>query len=361
MVGIFLPTEANILPNHLDSDVLVNILEGIGSHIAIHEVIFDEFGSISDACLLWCNEAYKRIRVDPVAKHQSMVATYVDSHVALAYVEKAWNEGQAFQYFEIGPSSRRETFGVRVPTIVHWQRIGDLVVEFDADLREYKQFEVALGDQTSAASVSLVKQAVANERERIAHDLHDSVIQQLYATSLTLRVLAKSHIAHNEHEHGLSVEIAKISTKIESVITEIRNKILEVEELRSSPLRIQLEELLVSILSPSGAHFDLKINVTRLPQELVSHIRAVCIESASNAVRHGAATFVRVQVKQIAQTLHIIVTDNGTGVDPTKPLRNGLRNMENRAKSLGGTMTLEALQGGGTVLHWIVPSQGVPE
>jgi len=349
------------LPNHIDSDVLVNILEGIGSHIAIHEVVFDEFGSISDARLVWCNKAYKRIRNEPVALNQSMAATYIDSHVALAYVEKAWNEGEAFQYFEICPSAKYGTTGVRIPSIVNWQRIGDFIVEFDSDLREYKELEAALGDAASVASASLVKQTLASERERIAHDLHDSVIQQLYATSLSLSVLAKSHLKHNEHEQGLSIEIAKISAKIGSVITEIRNKILEVEELRSSPLRIQLEDLLVSILAPSGAHFELKLNVTRLSQELVAHIRAVCIEAASNAVRHGSATFVRIQIKQIAQTLHIIVTDNGTGVDPAKPLQNGLRNMEKRANSLGGTMTLEAIQRGGTVLHWIVPSPGVPE
>ena len=208
-----------MLPTHLDVEVLANVLNCVTSHIAIHAVVIDEFGSISDARLLWCNRSYIKLRDVPVEDNQSMAETYIDSHVALAYVEKAWNEGKAFQYFEITPSARYGNGGVRVPTIVNWQRIGDYVVEFDSDLREYNELQTALGDQTSAAAVSHTNRAVAEERERIGHDLHDSVIQQLYASALSLSTLAKLHNQHYPHEHIMSSEISKVSANIETVIT----------------------------------------------------------------------------------------------------------------------------------------------
>ena len=88
------------------------------------------------------------------------------------------------------------------------------------------------------------------------------------------------------------------------------------------------------------------------------HVRAVCTESASNAIRHGNAKNVEISISNAGGNLHLSVADDGIGIDPTKPLHNGLNNMRQRAQSMGGTMKVKARDGGGTVIEWTVPHPG---
>lgn len=338
----------------LHRDDLAQILFGLTDYIGVHQVVFDEFGTIVDAELMWWNSAYKKIRVKPVEFRQSMVATYFEPHVALSYVSETWNNGRAFQLFEL-PSTVRDRYrepGMRVAILVNWQRVGDYIVEAGGDMSEFLALQDLLSDQQSLVAIASKRRALAVERERIGRNLHDSVIQHLYASSLSLGVAAR------KTDDATATTINTVMSTIDGVITEIRNEILDIENRRSSPLRIQLEDVLIPVLSPTGADFELAIDVDDIDPDLFSQIRSVTVEAASNAVRHGSATRVAVYVERDGPMLRLTVSDNGTGIREDAPLQNGLNNMRNRAESLGGEMTIKNKIGGGTLLEWSVPHPG---
>lgn len=338
----------------LHRDELTQILFGLTDYIGVHQVVFDEFGTIIDTELMWWNSAYRKIRVKPVEFRQSMVETYYEPHVALSYVSETWKNGRAFQLFEL-PSTVRDRYrepGVRVAILVNWQRVGDYVVESGGDMSEFMALQDLLSDQQSLVAIASKRRALAVERERIGRNLHDSVIQHLYASSLSLGVAAR------KTDEATAKTINTVMGTIDGVITEIRNEILDIENRRSSPMRIQLEDVLIPILSPTGADFELAIDVEDIDDDLFTQIRAVAIEAASNAVRHGKASGISLHIERDAGSLKLTIADNGLGIRDDAPLQNGLNNMRNRAESLGGNMTIKNNIGGGTILEWSVPHPG---
>jgi signal transduction histidine kinase len=150
-------------------------------------VILDEWDTIVDTRLVWWNSAYERIRTKPVEMHQSMTETYFKSHISLAHVHEAWEQGMSIQLFELLPATRdryREK-GAHVVIKVNWQRVGDRVVEAGTDLSEFTAMQDQLDDQRSLLAAANRKRTLAVERERIAHGLHVSVMQNIFATSLS--------------------------------------------------------------------------------------------------------------------------------------------------------------------------------
>ncbi len=338
----------------LNRDELVNILDGLSDYIGVHEVVFDEFGSIVDAHLVWWNNAYEKIRNKQVIVGQSMAETYFEPWTAFAYVTEAWDTGRSLQLFEMTSNTRdkyREA-GTEVCLLVNWQRVGDYIVEAGGDLSEYIVMQKLLLDQKSLVAIASKKRALAIERQRIAHNLHDSVIQQLYATSLGLSM------ATRDVDEETAIKIGNSIDAIANVIDGIRREILDVESKSPSSLMVQLEDVLLPIVSPAEAEFEIFELIPRLNDEFFPHVRAVCSEATSNAVRHGQANKVWISLERKGDNLHLIISDNGSGIDPHAPLRNGLNNMRQRAQSMGGTMTIETRDGGGTVLDWAVPHPG---
>jgi signal transduction histidine kinase len=320
----------------------------------VHEVIFDDFGAVEDARLVWWNEAYQKVRTKTVEFGQSMANTYYEPHSAFVHVREAWDTGRSFQIFEL-PASARDRYreqGVRVSILVNWQRVGDYVIEAGGDISEFVAMQELLKDQQSLVAIASKKRALAVERQRIAHNLHDSVIQQLYATSLGLSLAAR------EADDGTSQQISKAIDSIAVVIDGIRKEILDVESRVSPELQTQLEDVLLPIVSPAGAEFELAFRCPRIAEEFLPHIRAVCIESTSNAIRHGSAKKVTISITENKGDLQLNISDNGSGIDSAAPLQNGLNNMRQRAQSMGGTMKVKTRNGGGTVIEWTVPHPG---
>ncbi len=338
----------------LDRDDLAAILYGLSDYIGVHEVVFDDFGAVEDARLVWWNEAYQKVRTKTVEFGQSMAETYYEPHSAFVHVKEAWDTGRSFQIFEL-PSSTRDRYreqGVRVSILVNWQRVSDYVIEAGGDISEFVAMQELLKDQQSLVAIASKKRALAVERQRIAHNLHDSVIQQLYATSLGLSLAAR------EADDGTSQQISKAIDSIAAVIDGIRKEILDVESRVSPELQTQLEDVLLPIVSPAGAEFELAFRCPRIAEEFLPHIRAVCTESTSNAVRHGSAKKVAISITENKGDLQLIISDDGSGIDSAAPLQNGLNNMRQRAQSMGGTMKVRTRNGGGTVIEWTVPHPG---
>lgn len=342
----FRNTDAEISPEELS-----NVLFKMHDYIGIHELVFDEFHSITDAQLVWWNDAYEKIRIKPVEFRQSMNETYFEPHIALGHIAEAWNNGRSFQYFEMLPSTRDRyrTPGARVAVWVDWIRMGNRVVEAGTDVSEMAAMQDLLNSHQSLTAIASKRRALAVERERIARNLHDNVIQQLYATSLSLSTVV------NTASDDMKVILTKTLESIDKVVSDIRREILDVESRNASPVWRQIEDSLVPILEPTGAELDIDVPAVHIDDEFMPHLRAVTMEAASNAVRHGGAGMVWVKLRKKPGCLELLVEDNGSGIAPGATLQNGLINMQERARSLGGSMNVEERIGGGTVISWTVP------
>lgn len=192
---------------------------------------------------------------------------------------------------------------------------------------------------------------VISDRERIARDLHDHVIQRLFAVGLSLQ---------GAIPRARSVEVqqrlADTVDELQRVIQEIRTTIFDLHG--SSPgttrLRQRLDEAIEAFAGQglrTTVHFVGPLSVVDAP--LADHAEAVVREAVSNAVRHSGAHTLTVNVR-VEDELSLEVIDDGCGM-PADVTASGLNNLRARAEQVGGTLTLNAEPGGGTVLRWVAP------
>jgi len=197
--------------------------------------------------------------------------------------------------------------------------------------------------------------ALVEDRERIARDLHDTVIQRLFAAGLTLQGTAR--LADRPE---VVDRIQQVVNDLDVTIRHIRTAIfgLEVARLHGRSLR----EDVIAVVTEAGrglgfapqVRFDGPID-SLVPQDVAEQLVAVLREALSNVARHAAARRVEVCL-DAGQELALLVRDDGVGVAAGAPAGSGLRNIQSRALALGGTTKLEAgAEGRGSDLHWRVP------
>ncbi|GAA3232626.1 GAF domain-containing protein [Pseudonocardia petroleophila] len=207
-----------------------------------------------------------------------------------------------------------------------------------------------LGDRNRA----LRQLDVFADRDRIARDLHDHVIQRLFATGMqvqgTLRRTA---------DPDLRDRLAHVVDELDTTVREIRTAIFDLHTAGDGPAAGVARRLLdtaAEAAAGSGITPSLRISGpidALVPADLGAHAEAVVREAVSNVVRHAAASAVTVTV-EAGEDLRIDVVDDGVGIDPTAA-RSGLRNLEQRARDRGGECTVAPAAGGGTRLSWRVP------
>lgn len=194
---------------------------------------------------------------------------------------------------------------------------------------------------------------VLADRERIAHDLHDHVIQRLFAAGMNLQgTIARSR--SSDITSRLNRTVADLQTTIEHIRTTIF-------DLHSSPtegigFRQRIQAAVADLTDNGDIATTLRISgpMSVIGEDLAGHAEAVILEAISNAVRHSGATQLTVEVA-VADELHITVTDDGCGIRADEGRRSGLANMESRAEHVGGHCHFAAPAGGGTIVHWSVP------
>lgn len=194
--------------------------------------------------------------------------------------------------------------------------------------------------------------SVISDRERIAHDLHDHVIQRLFAAGMDLQgTIARSRSPEVTQRLNRTVD------ELQGTIDEIRSRIFA---LQSPATEIGLRQRIQDAVAALTDNRDIETTVrTSGPLGVVSgdiaeHAASVVNEAVSNAVRHSGATHLTVEV-DVADELTIDVTDDGCGIDPDNTRRSGLVNMTRRAELLGGGCHVDGVTEGGTRVHWFVP------
>ena len=197
--------------------------------------------------------------------------------------------------------------------------------------------------------------AVTSDRERIARDLHDQVIQRLFATGLQLQ----GAVARSE-----SPEIAgRIDDAVEALdltIKDIRGTIFELQRSDQSPsLRADLHSLAHEYAPVLRFNPPVQTNGpvdTAVPPEVRNQLLPVLREALSNVARHAAAHEGRIELAVTAVEVRLAVLDNGVGIGH-RTTESGLRNARRRAASLGGSLEVTPRDPQGTSFVWRVSAQ----
>jgi two-component system, NarL family, sensor histidine kinase DevS len=193
---------------------------------------------------------------------------------------------------------------------------------------------------------------ILEDRERIARDLHDVVIQRLFATGMQLQTAARL-AARPEVSDRVNAAV----DDLDATIRDIRSAIFELRTPMSSELRGEVRELVAAAAEQLGYRPALELVGpldSAVPSEIRADLLAVLREALSNVVRHAGASTVQVAVKVQGGQITVSVSDNGRGV-PADVKRSGLNNLSARAARIGGTFDIRPNAPQGTVIEWCVP------
>lgn len=195
---------------------------------------------------------------------------------------------------------------------------------------------------------------IVEDRERIARDLHDTVIQRMFAIGLSLQGLAATTT-----DPTSSARIERMIEDLDDTVRGIRTTIFELQRPRI-PGRSLRQEVLDLIEEIEGhAAIDIAIGFDgpvdlAIPDAIADHLIAVVREAVTNAVRHSGCSKVSVDIG-VDDRIVARISDDGHGIDPAAPMGNGLHNMQRRAQELGGECTVSTTEGGGTLVLWTAP------
>lgn len=233
--------------------------------------------------------------------------------------------------------------------------------------RRFTQAEVdSAGDFVSRASIALElavaredaqRAMLADDRSRIARDLHDHVIQQLFGTGLTLQAVASALPQGPEADRvNASVD------QLDDAISQIRTVVFALSRREDTTIRHRLIDVVAEISGsmkrPAAIRFTGPVDHL-VVDHLMTEVIGVARELLSNAVRHAHADRISLELSAGEGYAAVTVTDDGIGIGET-PRRSGLANLDHRAQARGGTFTLET-GAGGTIAIWRAPLQGSHE
>ena len=224
----------------------------------------------------------------------------------------------------------------------------------DAELQLVSTFadQAALALERAATQASHRELEILTDRDRIAKDMHDHVIQRLFAIGLAM---------NGTHRRVKTPEVAdRLNSHIndlDDVIRDIRSVIFDLQtEPGGAPhLRGELNDIIGQLTQDAPLHTTVRMSgpLDSVPQDLARHVHAVVREGVSNAVRHSGAKNVSVTVS-VDDDITVSIADDGIGM-PDSTARSGLHNLTDRAAETGGRCIISAPDIGGTKLTWSAP------
>jgi signal transduction histidine kinase len=198
--------------------------------------------------------------------------------------------------------------------------------------------------------------AVYEERDRLARDLHDTVIQRLFAIGLSLQSMAG-----NPEAKGISDRLTDTIVDVDDTIRQVRTSIFE---LGSDGTDRSLRSSVISLARELGhvVGFDVRVTFvgpvdTSVDDEILEHLLATVREALTNIGRHARATRADLEVSVDGRVCRLRIVDDGTGIQPSEPAEGGLGlvNLRRRAEKLHGEFSVKSPESGGTELIWQVP------
>ena len=259
-----------------------------------------------------------------------------------------------------------------VPITRKGQRLGNLYLTDKRTAAEFTAVDQQLIELLAAHAGAAIENArlfarvqhlsVVEERQRIGMDLHDGIIQSIYAVGLTLE-FARAQLDDGEVA-AAGERLAGAVEALNSTIRDIRAYILDLRPRRfeGDNLVVGLERLLtefkantlIAVTFTADAQADAHLSLEG--RVALFHVAQ---EALSNAAKHSRASHVTVRLDHQAGGVRLLISDNGRGFDPaqtTGRLGHGLANMRDRAHALGGQLTVSPAEGGGTAVQVSLPA-----
>ncbi|MGZ6339838.1 MAG: GAF domain-containing sensor histidine kinase, partial [Candidatus Limnocylindrales bacterium] len=263
-----------------------------------------------------------------------------------------------------------------VPIVVKGRPIGNLYLTnkrgggpfTDDDRRVVEVFALHAGIAMENARLheQVQRLAVVDERERIGRDLHDGIIQSIYAVGLGLEDVPDL----------MDDEPAEAKARVERAIESLDQSIRDIRNFIFG-LRPELLEQagLVGGLAALGDEFrvnslvDVELEtagngLVGLPPDETTQLLSIAREALSNIARHSRATRASIKVAASEEGVSVTISDNGVGFDPTRsrgPGHQGLVNMRARAADVGGSLEVESRPGHGTRIIVALPRRGLDQ
>jgi len=205
------------------------------------------------------------------------------------------------------------------------------------------------------------RRMLAEDHERIARELHDTVIQELFAVGMALQA-----VQADAQPQMVADRLAGAVDEIDEIIRRIRGVIFDLSRPAGARrgLRAAIIDAVASLTPSLGFEpkltFDGAIDGA-VPDEVGDHLVPTIREALSNVARHADASGADIRV-DVSDEVRLLVADDGRGIGASASgRRSGLANLARRAALLGGSLTIEERPGGGTLLEWCVPLRGAPQ
>ncbi|WP_285244722.1 GAF domain-containing sensor histidine kinase [Pseudarthrobacter sp. fls2-241-R2A-127] len=226
----------------------------------------------------------------------------------------------------------------------------------DVDVEQSAVFASRIGLTLELLKANQLREehALFIDRERIAADLHDLVIQRLFAAGLSIQSLRRYTSDPDAHERrvaGITAELDDCIHQLRDTIYSLQARQPDSELLSGRVLRAVLEAANAAGFLPRA---QLSGPIDLVGDEVAEQLLPVLTESVSNAVRHSGSEDIQVMLAALEGEVVLTVRDHGRGFE--NPARvSGLDNMKNRAIRLGGSCVIDSAPGEGTKVTWRVP------
>lgn len=202
--------------------------------------------------------------------------------------------------------------------------------------------------------------ALLHDRERIARDLHDTVIQRLFATGLGLQALSRL-----VDDVGVADKVQAAVEDLDATIREIRDVIFELSSTDRGLSGFRVRVLALAAEMTPALGFEPRVRFvgpvdTIVGPDLAEHLLAALRELLSNVIRHARATGVEIRLRAGMEVI-LTVEDDGAGLPARRSAGLGLDNLAERARTLHGSFTLESAAPHGVRGVWSVPRDAQPK
>ncbi|CAN5434434.1 hypothetical protein BH10ACT1_BH10ACT1_22880 [soil metagenome] len=268
--------------------------------------------------------------------------------------------------FGFPPNHPPMTSFLGVPVFVGGTAYGNLYLTDKRGGEVFTDIDQELAVALAAAAGTAIEKArlharvrqldLIEDRDRIARDLHDTVIQRLFATGLTLQGVARMA----EPMPEVVDRIQGCVDDLDSVVRQVRSSIFELHpaEATATGLRRRLmglgDELAVALGFAPTFHFEGPIDGAA-DEVLAANVVAVVGEALANVARHSESPSATISIAVADGWLTVVVEDDGIGPSGRRPGGRGLGNMADRATRAGGSCTVESGPDGGTRVTWAAP------
>lgn len=238
----------------------------------------------------------------------------------------------------------------------------------DQELVEMFALHAGIAIQNARLHYEVQKLAIVDERLRISRDLHDGIIQSIYAVSLSLEDVSET-IA--DQPAAAAARIDRAIDRLHTTIGDIRTLIVGLGPEVDGGLRGALEAMATELLAGSGVDLTLDLSAAseldvRLHPEAAHELIQIAREAISNVARHSGAARASLSLRLEDDRATLRVEDDGVGFDPGRRLGSGhfgLANLRDRAAGIAGTLTIDSGPGKGAriiVRLPLAPSESAP-